>query len=114
FAGNSEIEVNQLTPTTEYIFRYLEKNKRTFHALHIGHQDFKKKLEALFVDIFTNDIHIETKSAVGKINYDVYIHYQTSATIGVILHWIKGNFEYPAEYMMEQLTILSNTEIISL
>lgn len=114
FVDKSQVKVNQLTPTTKLIFDYIEKNKKTFYVLYVGHPNFKNNLEDLFFDIFTNDIIIETKSTFGHLNYDIFIHYQTSATLGLILHWIKSKFEFPSEYMMKQLTILSNTQIINL
>ncbi|WP_163971080.1 TetR/AcrR family transcriptional regulator [Oceanobacillus halotolerans] len=114
FVQKAKIQTDTLTPTTERIFAYIEQNKKIFHALYVGHNDFKANLEALFYDIFSKDIFIETESTFGEVNYDMFLHYQTNATLGLLLYWIKSKFKYPATYMMKQLTILSNTKINNL
>ncbi|WP_010095469.1 TetR/AcrR family transcriptional regulator [Ornithinibacillus scapharcae] len=115
FKASNRINVNSLAPTTVQIFEYIEKNQRIFYALYTGHTGFKKHLEELFYDIFSNDILIETESPFGKkVDYEMFLHYQSSATLGLIYYWIQGNFQFSAEVMMEQLTILSNTQVIDL
>ncbi|WP_197046681.1 TetR/AcrR family transcriptional regulator [Oceanobacillus salinisoli] len=114
FVHQNKIEVNTLTPTTERIFTYIEDNQKLFYALYIGQKDFKVHLEKLFYDIFSKDIFIETESLYGDVNYEMFLHYQTNATIGLILYWIQSKFNYSATYMMKQLTILSNTKVKSL
>jgi AcrR family transcriptional regulator len=114
FQKEHTINVSTLTPTTVQIFEYFEKNKQMVHALYIGHRDFKKHMEELFIHIFSKDIQLELKSEIGEVDYDIFLHYQTSATLGLIFYWIKGNFEYPVSYMTEQLTILSNTQVTHL
>ncbi|MBR2565158.1 MAG: TetR/AcrR family transcriptional regulator [Paenibacillus sp.] len=114
FEDNNRINVNTLAPTTVQIFEYIEYNKRIFYALYNSHSDFEKRLEELFYYIFSKDILIEMKSTMGKINYDMFLHYQSKATLGLIFYWIQGNFQYPAKFMMDQLTIFSNTQVINL
>lgn len=114
FEMETRINVNTLAPTTVQIFDYIERNKRSFYALYHGHSDFKKRLEDLFYHIFSKDIFIEINSTVGKADYEMFLHYQTNATLGLIFYWIKGNFQYSAGSMMEQLTILSNTQVVNL
>ena len=108
------IKVNTLAPTTVQIFEYIERNKRIFYALYNSHSDFKKHLEELFYQIFSTGVFIETKSTIGDLNYEMFLHYQTNATLGLVFYWIQNKFEYSAEYMMEQLTIFSNTQVIDL
>lgn len=114
FENENKINVNSLAPTTVQIFEYVEKNNRIFYALYNSHADFKKRLEELFYQIFSDDIFIETKSTVGQVNYQMFIHYQSQATLGLIFYWIQGNFQYSAQFMMDQLTIFSNTQVINL
>lgn len=114
FGSDNRINVNTLAPTTVAIFEYIEKNKRIFYALYTSHSDFKKRLEELFYQIFSNEIFIELKSTTGKINYDMFLHYQSNATLGLIFYWIQSKFQYSSEFMMEQLTILSNSQVINL
>ncbi|PAV30746.1 hypothetical protein CIL05_03205 [Virgibacillus profundi] len=114
FENKSKITINKLTPTTESIFKYIEENKNIFHALSLSHSDFAKHLEKLFHHIFTKNIYIETTSKLGEVNYEMFIHYQTNATLGLIIYWIKSKFIYSKDYMMEQLTILSNTKTVNL
>lgn len=114
FNHKSKINVAKLTPTTEVIFQYIDDNRQAFYALSEGHRDFEKRLEKLFHYIFTERINIETKSPMGEINYDVFIHYQTKATLSLLQYWIQSNFSYSKEYMMNQLTLLSNAQIASL
>ncbi|WP_053360950.1 TetR/AcrR family transcriptional regulator [Bacillus sp. FJAT-27251] len=114
FENKNRINVNSLAPTTVQIFEYIEKNKREFYALHNSHTDFKKRMEELFYHIFSKDILIETKSTTGKVNYEMFLHYQTKATLGLIFYWIQGKFQYSAKFMMDQLTTLSNTQVIDL
>lgn len=114
FANKQKIHVNKLAPTTITIFEYIEKNKRIFRALYVENESFKNELENLFYRIFTEDIHIETKSFIGEANYDIFLHYQTNATLGLIFFWIENNFKHPATYMMDQLTTFSNTQVIYL
>ncbi|MFS0752768.1 TetR/AcrR family transcriptional regulator [Oceanobacillus sp. 1P07AA] len=114
FQNEQKINVNKLTPTTERIFQYIENNNRIFYALNIGHTHFKKELELLFYTIFSKEISIETNPSFGDLNYDIFLHYQTNATLGLILYWIESKFHYSASYMMDQLTIISNTQIVNL
>ncbi|MEH7224136.1 TetR-like C-terminal domain-containing protein [Bacillus sp. JJ1566] len=114
FENNNRINVNSLAPTTVKIFEYIEKNKRIFYALYTSHSDFKKRLESLFYRIFSSEVFIEMKSTMGEINYEMFLHYQTNATLGLIFYWIQGKFKFSAEFMMEQLTIFSNTQVIDL
>ncbi len=83
FENNNRINVNSLAPTTVQIFEYIEKNKRIFYALYTSHSDFKKRLEELFYEIFSKNIFIEMKSTMGKINYEMFLHYQSNATLGI-------------------------------
>jgi AcrR family transcriptional regulator len=114
FNHQNKIEIDKLTPTTEVIFQYLEDHKEAFTALSLSHRDFEKRMETLFHQLFTEKIYIKTKSSKNTINYDIFVHYQTKATLGLLNYWIKSNFSYSKEYMMDQLTMLSNTQIISL
>ncbi len=34
--------------------------------------------------------------------------------LGLIFYWIQGKFQYSAKFMMDQLTIFSNTQVIEL
>jgi AcrR family transcriptional regulator len=116
FVNQNKINVNTLAPTTVQIFEYIERNKQIFYALYISHSDFKKRLEELFYQIFSKDIFIELNSTIGigEINYEIFLHYQSNATLGLIFYWIQNKFEYSAAYMMDQLTIFSNTQVIDL
>ncbi|MEH7121957.1 TetR/AcrR family transcriptional regulator [Bacillus sp. JJ1773] len=114
FHHQNKINIDRLTPTTEVIFQYFEDHKQAFYALSMSHRDFEKRLEKLFHQIFTEKIYIETKSPQDNLNYDIFIHYQTKATLSLFHYWIKSNFSYSKEYMMDQLTLLSNTQITSL
>ncbi|WP_067724553.1 TetR/AcrR family transcriptional regulator [Oceanobacillus damuensis] len=114
FENKNTINVNSLAPTTVQIFDYIEKNKRMFYALYTSRSDFKKRIEELFYDIFSKDILIEVHSTVSKIDYDMFLHYQSNATLGLIFYWIQGKFQYSAKFMMEQLTVLSNAQVVDL
>ncbi|MEC5423885.1 TetR/AcrR family transcriptional regulator [Virgibacillus sp. C22-A2] len=114
FDNKKRINVNSLAPTTVQIIEYIERNKRIFYALYTSHSDFEKRLEELFYHIFSKDIFIEMKSRMGTINYEMFLHYQSNATLGLIFYWIQGKFQYSAKYMMDQLTIFSNTQVIDL
>ena len=111
FKGQKQIDISTVTPTTEVMFQYIEDHKSAFYALSKGHKDFQQRMEKLFHYLFTEKIYIETESPLGKVNYDIFIHYQTKATLGLIYYWLRSNFKYSKAYMMEQLTILSNTTI---
>jgi len=54
------------------------------------------------------------KSKMGEVNYEMFLHYQSNATLGLIFYWIQGKFKYSVKYMMEQLTVYSNTQVIDL
>ena len=114
FENNNRINVNSLAPTTVQIFDYIGKNKRIFYALYNSYTDFEKRLEELFYHIFSKDVFIEMKSTMGELNYEMFLHYQSKATLGLIFYWIKGNFQYSAKFMMDQLTIFSNNQVIDL
>jgi len=114
FHVSETINVNKQAPTTVLIFEYIESKKRIFYALYHGHADFKTKLEQLFYSIFSEDIKMEMESSIGEVNYDIFLRYQTNATLGLIFYWIENNFSYSAKFMMDQLTVFSNTQIINL
>lgn len=114
FEKKERINVNSLAPTTVQIFDFVERNNRAFYALYTSHPDFEKRLKELFLDIFSNDILIETDPALGPADYEIFLYYQSSATLGLIFYWIKGKFAHSAEFMMEQLTVLSNTQAVDL
>ena len=111
FAEKKRIDNSRVTPTTEVMFQYIEDHKQAFYALSKGHKDFQKRMEEMFHSLFTEKIHIETECPLGEVNYDLFIHYQTKATLGLLYYWVETNFKYSKAYMMEQLTILSNTKI---
>jgi AcrR family transcriptional regulator len=113
FKEKNTIKIKTLTPTTVRIFEYIEKHKKAFHALYVSYPVFKQQMEELFFEIFSKDIRMDLQSEAGEVNYEMFLHYQTSATLGLIFFWIKNNF-HSATYMMEQLTILSNTKVINL
>jgi AcrR family transcriptional regulator len=114
FDHQNKIKIAKLTPTTKELFLYIEDNKQAFFALSMSHRDFEKRVETLFHHIFTKKIYIETKSPLDEIDYDIFIHYQTKATLSLLNYWIKSNFSYSKEFMMDKLTLLSNTQITSL
>src|SRR5690606_4887598 len=108
------INVNKQAPTTVLIFEYIESKKRVFYALYHGHVEFKTRLEQLFYALFSEDIKMEMQSPIGEVNYDMFLRYQTNATLGLIYYWIENNFSYSTKFMMDQLTVFSNTQIINL
>ena len=108
------INVNKQAPTTVLIFEYIESKKRVFYALYHGHVEFKTRLEQLFFALFSEDIKMEMQSPIGEVNYDMFLRYQTNATLGLIYYWIENNFSYSTKFMMDQLTVFSNTQIINL
>jgi len=57
---------------------------------------------------------MEMESSIGEVNYDIFLRYQTNATLGLIFYWIENNFSYSAKFMMDQLTAFSNTQIFNL
>jgi AcrR family transcriptional regulator len=114
FDHQNKIKIAKLTPTTKELFQYIEDNKQAFFALSMSHRDFEKRVETLFHQIFTKKIYLETKSPLDEIDYDIFIHYQTKATLSLLNYWIKSNFSYSKEFMMDKLTLLSNTQITSL
>ena len=114
FEDSSQINVNSLAPTTIQIFDYIEKNKRIFYAMYTSHADFEKLMKEFFYEVFTTDIILEMHSNLGEIRYEMFLHYQSNATLGLIFFWIQGDFQYTAQYMMEQLTIFSNTQVLNL
>lgn len=111
FEESTRINVNSLAPTTIQIFDYIEKNKRIFYAMYKSHADFEKQVKEFFYEVFSRDIILEIRSDLGEVDYEMFLHYQSNATLGLIFYWIQSNFQYTSQYMMEQLTIFSNTQV---
>jgi hypothetical protein len=103
-----------LLPTTEVMFQYIEANREAFYALSMGYPAFDRRMEKLFHELFTDKIYIETVCPLGPLNYDNFIHYETKATFGLLNYWIRSDFTYSKQYMIDQLTFLSNVMIKSL
>lgn len=108
------IKVDRLPATTVQIFNHIEKNKKIFYALYTSHSNFKKHMQELFYSIFSKDISLELQPTETEINYEMFLHYQSNATLGLIFYWIEHKCEHSAEFMMNQLTAFSNTKVIDL
>lgn len=110
----NRIKVDKLPSTTVQIFNHIEKNKKIFYALYTSHSDFKKRMQELFYSIFSKDITLELQPTETAINYDMFLHYQSNATLGLIFYWLDTECEHSAEFMMAQLTAFSNTKVVDL
>ncbi|MCG5102185.1 hypothetical protein [Oceanobacillus alkalisoli] len=47
---------------------------------------------------------IKTESPLWELNYEIFIQYQTKATLSLLQYWIKSKYANSKAYMMEQLT----------
>lgn len=108
------IKVNKLPSTTVQIFNYIEENRDIFYALYTSHSEFKKRMQELFYSIFSKDITLGLQPVETDIDYEMFLHYQSNATLGLIFYWIENRFKNSAEFMMVQLTAFSNTKVIEL
>lgn len=108
------IKVSKLPSTTVHIFNYIEKNSEVFYALYTSHSKFKNRMQELFYSIFSKDITLNLQPVDTDIDYEMFLHYQSNATLGLIFHWIENRFKHSAEFMMTQLTAFSNTKVIDL
>src|SRR5690606_24169516 len=88
FKNKKMINNSKITPTTVRIFQYIEENKEAFYALSLGHHIFKHHLEQLFLELFSKDIRMELHCEIGEPNYEMFLYYQTNATLGLIFNWI--------------------------
>lgn len=99
-----------LTPTTIdsntiAIFQHIY-NYKSFYAIIFGpngsihnHSIFYDKMRELIMDA----LHLENNN--DKINHALSASYQTYAIIGMIIEWVRTDFEYSVSYMNEQFKI---------
>lgn len=108
------IKVDRLPLTTVQIFNYIEENRDIFYALYTSHSAFKEHMQTLFYSIFSKDITLGLQPVGTDIDYEMFLRYQSNATLGLIFYWIENKFKHSAEFMMTQLTAFSNTKVTEL
>lgn len=91
-------------PSDQLIFDCIEDNKQLFSALdrlQISPTIYER-MEQTCLAIFSTNIQLVQEKKDPSINYDLFLHYQVAAMIGLIKYWIRNNFEESATYMSEQ------------
>lgn len=93
-------------PSDRLIFDCIEENKKLFSALDCLqiNPNIYERMEQTCLDIFSTNIQLVQEKTNPSINYNIFLHYQVSAMVGLIKYWIRNNFEETALYMMEQFT----------
>lgn len=112
YEGLRQVNADMISPSILQLFRHIESHKHDFLALlTVSREKLHADLLQTFRHSMQEDMHIEMKPGAPQLDYDILLSYQTSATVGVIMHWAETRFRYSAEYMTEQLIALVNTPI---
>ena len=92
-------------PSDRLIFESIEKNKKLFLALdrlQIS-PNIYERMEEVCLGLFSTEIQLEQEEIITPIDYDIFLHYQVAAMMGLIKYWTRNNFKQSASYMSKQL-----------
>lgn len=91
-------------PSDQLIFNCIEEHKQLFSALDRLQirPTIYERMEQTCLALFSTNIHLVQEKNDPSINYNLFLHYQIAAMIGLIKYWIRNNFEESATYMSEQ------------
>lgn len=114
YANYSEIEVQEVVPSTPRIFEHIFNNRQIFKALTIVNNNMLGQLYELFRSFLREHIYLEVEESPYTIDYEIMLSYEMSATVGVIMYWAETGFKYSPDYMVEQFTALVNVKPMKL
>lgn len=91
-------------PSDRLIFDCIVENKQLFSALDRLQltPTIYERMEETCLALFSTNIQLVQEKADPSIDYNLFLHYQVAAMIGLIKYWIRNNFEETAPYMTEQ------------
>ncbi|WP_229720256.1 TetR/AcrR family transcriptional regulator [Oceanobacillus neutriphilus] len=109
YKKNNYIHLNDLAPSEIVIFNYIIENKR-FYALWREFEAIPGFYEVFLQSItqfFEHDINLITPYRDGLDN-NMYTSFYAYGILGIILDWIKNDFEQSPDYMAKQLCKIIN------
>ncbi|RIX52025.1 TetR/AcrR family transcriptional regulator [Paenibacillus nanensis] len=94
--------VDEMSANSVKIFEHIYSRKEIYSVLF--HSDVlpmvKEKMFAAIKRISIEDLE---HAPQGKLNPELMHAYSMHALMGLVFYWIEGGFQYPPEYMQEQL-----------
>ncbi|GAA0319910.1 TetR/AcrR family transcriptional regulator [Oceanobacillus sp. FSL W7-1293] len=109
YKKNNYIHLNALAPSEIVIFNHILENKhfyglwKEFEAIPGFYETF---LESI-TEFFKQDINLITPYHDG-LNNNMYTSFYAYGILGIILDWIKNDFEQSPDYMANQLCKIIN------
>lgn len=101
------LRIDELSANSIKIFEHIYSRKDVYSILF--HSDVlpmvKEKMFAAIKRISSEDLEL---APIGKINPELMQAYTMHALMGLVFYWIEGGFQYPPEYMQEQLVEMLN------
>ncbi len=90
-------------PSDRLIFACIEENKKLFGALDRLqiNPGIYERMEATCLNIFTTKIKL-VQEELADMNYEIFLHYQIAAMIGLIKYWVRNDFKETSLYMANQ------------
>lgn len=105
YEQNPELKPATIDSNSIAIFQHIY-DYRSFYTIIFGpngsihnHRIFYDKMRELMMDA----LYIENKDS--QINHVLFASYQTYAIIGMIIEWVRSDFEYSVAYMNEQFAL---------
>lgn len=102
---NLEKEVNIVELSTIALFDHFIENK-DFYKVILGpnvNLDFHDKMVRSMEKHFKKDITFITNNVDSEIDLKLFYHYRVHGIIGLIMEWIKSDFQHSKQYMADQI-----------
>lgn len=112
----SKVKFTNEIPSIRLLFEHIEKHKKLFKCLHVleGDPDLYKRLTQFLWNLFSKEIQIERETDALETEYEIFLSFQISATVGVLKYWIDKDFIYSTKFMSEQLTSFYSDKVIAM
>lgn len=105
------LELDKVSIQAIQIFKYIEGNSEIFRLLFTNKafKGFNKKFSSVLEELFLTEVsYFDNQSQYfEKINKELFVRAQSYSMIGIISYWVEHNFIYSADFMNEQLLMIT-------
>ena len=105
------LELDKLSIQAIQIFKYIEDNTEIFRLLFTNKafKGFYKKFSSVLEELFLTEVsYFDNQSQYfEKINQELFVRAQSYSMIGIISYWVEHDFIFSAEFMNEQLLMIT-------
>lgn len=115
YKDTDQLFMSEASPSTMRILQHIEKNQDLYRALDIAnvHPNLYEGIEQMLFKLYTEEILLVLEDP-SEIEYEIFLKFQISATLGVIKYWIKKDYIYSADHMSKQLASFPLQKVIGM